>query len=195
MKRFSEQDFVDAGFVLAPNDATKALSQLLLDPNVPDYPYSRVVSTLWEKAKQRRVASGALFELIVSACLYDAKVSTFYRHASLECCPKLESDLLVWSQYGEPWCIQLTSTLRERYKLADLQAFRMKSSYPNAVVFLLTMDQFDTAKRARTDFESLDELIYCGNESFDLLMERLAFASAAKCERLLESKRTRTVSQ
>lgn len=195
MRRFSENDLVDSGLVSTANDATRTLAQILVDPEIPDYPYSRVVSTVWEKAKVRGEASGALFELIVSACLYDAKVKVFYRHATLERCPKLESDLLVWSQFGSPWCIQLTSTLRERYKLADLQAFRVKSSYSNAAVVLLTMDQFDTAKRSRGDFESLDELIYCGNEAFDSLVDRLAFANATRCESLLNSKRTRTVSQ
>ncbi len=195
MRIVTESDLVRAGLVAVPNDVTKVLAEILLDPEIPAYPYSRVLNFVWDRAKLRGEASGALFELMVSVCLFDAKVNVFYRHALLEGCPKIEHDLLVWTPEGAPWCIQMTSTLRERYKLADLQAFRVKSSYPKAIVVLLTMDQADTSKRSSRDFESLDDLIFCGNESLDLLIERLAFANSKSCENLIESKRTRTVNR
>lgn len=193
MKRFTEEQLVSAGLVTVTSDLTSVFVGISGRPNVPSYPYSRFMSAFWEEASSQGQSSGALFELMVACCLYDARVGTFYRHATLQDSPKVESDLLVWTREGMPWCIQMTSTLRERYKLADLQAFRVKASYHNAAFFLLTMDQFDTSKRSKKDFESLDELVYCGSAAFDSLIEKLTFSSSSECDALVFSKRTKKV--
>lgn len=193
MKSFTEEQLVSAGLVTATSDLTRTFVNITRIPNVPSYPYSRFMSAFWEEANSQGQTSGALFELLVACCFYDARVGTFYRHATLQDSPKVESDLLVWTREGTPWCIQMTSTLRERYKLADLQAFRVKASYHNAAFFLLTMDQFDTSKRSRKDFESLDELVYCGSAAFDFLIEKLTFSSSCECDTLVFAKRTKKV--
>jgi hypothetical protein len=193
MKSFTEAHLVSVGLVTATSDLTRIFVGICGRPNVPSYPYSRFMSAFWDEASTHGQTSGALFELMVASCLYDARVGTFYRHANLQGSPKVETDLLVWTREGKPWCIQMTSTLRERYRLADLQAFRVKASYQNAAFFLLTMDQFDTAKRSKKDFESLDELVYCGSAAFDSLIAQLTFSSSNECDVLELSKRTKKV--
>lgn len=193
MKNFAEAHLVSVGLVTATSDLTRTFVDITRSPNVPSYPYSRFMSAFWEEASSQGQNSGALFELMVACCLYDARVGIFYRHATLQDSPKVESDLLVWTREGMPWCIQMTSTLRERYKLADLQAFRVKAAYHNAAFFLLTMDQFDTSKRSKNDFESLDELVYCGSAAFDSLIEKLTFSRSNECDILELSKRTKKV--
>lgn len=193
MKSFTEEQLVSVGLVAATSELTSIFVDITRSPNVPSYPYSRFMSAFWEEASSHGRTSGALFELMVACCLYDARVGTFYRHATLQDSPKVESDLLVWTREGMPWCIQMTSTLRERYKLADLQAFRVKAAYHNAAFFLLTMDQFDTSKRSKKDFESLDELVYCGSAAFDSLIEKLTFSRSNECDALVFSKRTKKV--
>lgn len=190
----SNRPFLAPGLTSRAKDTSNALLEILASGDYPRYPYSRFIEAVWTDAKQRKQASGALFELLVSACLNDAGVRTFYRHGRLLGSPMVEFDLLIWSAFdSSPWCIQLTSSLRERYKLADLQAFRVKSSYPNAIVTLLTMDQEDASRRTNTDYESLDELIYCGSPVFDSFIQRMAHSGSGSCPEIVDFKKTQMV--
>jgi hypothetical protein len=102
--------------------------------------------------------------------------------------------MLVWNGFDDsPWCMQLTSSLRERYKLADLQAFRVKAAYPLATICLLTMDQLETSRRKADDFEALDQLIYCGSSDFDDLIEKLRYSRPQLSDEIIESKRTQII--
>lgn len=134
-------------------------------------PYGSYVSDLWAEAKRLGADSGPLFEMIIGSVIFSAGVSSFYRKTALARVPELEVDFLLLSEDKEsPVCIQLTSTLRERYKLADLQAFKIKHYYPGAHVALLTMDSKDVARRDPSELKSLDDLIDAGTKSLDALV-------------------------
>lgn len=194
MANFPHRSLTGSDLVPKTTETSDALEQIIGSGSFPRYPYSRFVEGVWAEAKERNQATGALFELLVAACIYDSGVQIFYRHARLNGCPTVESDLLIWSAFdSSPWCIQLTSTLRERYKLADLQAFRVKSAYPKAIFALLTMDQTDTSRRTSGDFESLDELVYCGSPAFDTLIQRMVHSGSETCRELVELKKTQAV--
>lgn len=153
--------------------------------------FSKHVDSIWIEAKRLGVDSGSLFEMLVGSIFMAADLTPFYSSAELMEASGLEMDYLIWnSACDAPVCFQLTSTLRERFKLADLQAFKVKTRYPSAEFHLLTMDSKDVARRKSTTFESLDSLIYCGDTSFDQLLKEVKSKVAPSLveNRLLDTK-------
>ncbi len=149
-------------------------------------PKSIHVSTVWTEAKRLGVTSGNLFEMIVGSVLFSLGLGPFYRHVALAQVPELDIDFVIFGQDpSAPICLQLTSTLRERHKLADLQAFKVKHYYPNAYFALLTMDSKDVARKLGMEFPSLDLLVDAGSEQFDDLialicnLEKWTFVNSA----------------
>lgn len=133
--------------------------------------FSKHVESIWIEAKRLSVDSGSLFEMLVGSIFIAADLTPLYSNAELKEAIGLEMDYLIWNSKSDaPVCFQLTSTLRERFRLADLQAFKVKTRYPRAEFHLLTMDAKDVARKKSTTFESLDSLIYCGDDSFDRLI-------------------------
>ena len=171
------------GLTKSSNDSSQFLArnQDSFDDVKP--PFGRYVHGLWSEAKRLGVDSGPLFEMIIGSVIFSAGVEAFYRKTALAKVPELELDfLLLGDDPNSPICIQLTSTLRERYKLADLQAFKIKHFYPGAYVTLLTMDSKDVARRDPAQLKSLDALIDAGSTGLDELVEVIVRKSGFKLQ-------------
>ena len=156
------------GLTVGLNRQTTNFAMAVPGIDVISEPYSSFVRRTWADFKQDDLASGDVFELLVAALLYHCGTGDFYRHATLKYLHHTDFDFLLWDQNdGAPMVIQCTSTLRERFRLADLEAFRVKHFFPNAKTFLLTMDYRDTARLSNYEFDSLDGLIYAGDAALD----------------------------
>ena len=158
-------------------------------------PYGDYIQEVWNSAKRLGIASGPqsgpLFEMLIASVFISAGFLPFYQKAELKFAGKIESDFLFWDERTEsPVCIELTSTLRERYKLADLQAFKVKANYPKAKFFQLTMDYKDVSRRSPEDFESLDGLIFPGSGDIDKVLSSVATLSLVGRAPLRENKNT-----
>ncbi len=144
-------------------------------------PASKHIESVWSEAKRLGVSSGPLFEMIVGSVLYSLEIGPFYRRAALRFVPELDIDFILFNEdETAPICLQLTSTLRERHKLADLQAFKIKHFYPKAFFSLLTMDSIDVARKSGVKFPSLDMLVDAGSTQFDELMVRIGELGATR---------------
>lgn len=119
-------------------------------------------------------SSGTAFEYICGSVFLNQGLAPFAIKARLKNVATIEIDALFWdSRSSQPVIVQLTSSLRERYLLADLQAFRIKHSYPGAKVWLVCMSQDEVARYSDYKFESLDGLLFPDSPEFESMFESL----------------------
>jgi len=83
---------------------------------------------------------GRWLEWATVVALLEHKLSPAYLHAEFSTVPHNFNDVMVWSQEHGPIIISCKTSLRERYKQADLEAVALRQHYPKAKFFLLTLD-------------------------------------------------------
>lgn len=182
---------IKAGLAKSRSQSTEFLARSQKGFDSVQPPYGDYIRDIWNAAKRLGIDSGPLFEMLIASVFIGANYLPFYQKAELALARKIESDFLFWDETKKaPICIELTSTLRERYKLADLQAFKVKANFPEAKFFQLTMDYKDAARRSSNDFESLDGLIFAGSEGVELLLSEIEKATLGKAAPLLENRNT-----
>jgi hypothetical protein len=85
-------------------------------------------------------AAGHWLEWATIVALREQKLTPVYWQAEFAVVPKNFNDVLLWSKEHGPIVISCKTSLRERYKQADLEAVALRQHYPNAKFFLLTLD-------------------------------------------------------
>ena len=121
--------------------------------------------------------NGKLFELIFSTLLIREKLVPFYTQAKVAFVPNVEYDIVFYSQERGPVNISLKTSLRERYKQADLEAFVLKNVHRKALAFLITMED-KGAQQLRSklddgDLIGLDNIVYALSPELDKLIQTL----------------------
>lgn len=86
-------------------------------------------------------AAGHWFEWATIMALREKKLTPIYWQAEFAAVPKNYNDVLLWSKEHGPVVISCKTSLRERYKQADLEAVALRQQYPKAKFFLLTLDE------------------------------------------------------
>lgn len=91
---------------------------------------------------------GRWLEWAVLIALKEHKLTPAYWQAKIEGVPS-DNDVMLWSQEHGPVVLSCKTSLRERYKQADLEALALRPKYPYAKAFLITLDS-DKRHVART---------------------------------------------
>jgi hypothetical protein len=96
-----------------------------------------------------------------------------YSQAEFTEVPRAFNDVMVWSKEFGPVIMSCKTSLRERYKQADLEAVALKNHYPNGKFYLVTLeDDVRHLKRVRgkvADKEILAlEAIYAADNADEL---------------------------
>jgi hypothetical protein len=92
---------------------------------------------------------GNWLEYATLVALKDRGLLPAYWQAEFAAVPNNFNDVMVWSKEHGPVIISCKTSLRERYKQADLEAVALRQHYPDAKLFLLTLDE-DKRHLART---------------------------------------------
>ena len=130
------------------------------------------------KASYRR-RNGQVFEGLVLCALQKAGVSPVYYQARVELIPTVVYDILLYDR-KRPAVLSCKTSLRERWKQADLEGLALKQVYLGATNYLLTLSEQEGAKVQRRIEDSevfgLDECIVIKSQGdrFDQLIEELA---------------------
>ena len=93
--------------------------------------------------------SGSWLEWATLIALKEKRLTPAYWQAEFAAVPDNYNDVMVWSKEFGPVIISCKTSLRERYKQADLEAVALRQHYPNGKFFLLTLDA-DKKHVART---------------------------------------------
>lgn len=146
-----------------------------------DYRYPHeYVNYYWDKyqhyPEKNNSIGGGYFEFIIYTLLYKEGILPFYTQAKVAFVPNIEFDTILYSQEN-PICLSLKTSLRERYKQADLEAIALKYVHRKAKSFLLTLDEKE-AKTTKSKIPEglligLDDVIDCHTEQLDELLDIL----------------------
>ena len=85
-------------------------------------------------------AAGHWLEWATIVALREQKLTPMYWQAEFAAVPKNYNDVLLWSKEHGPVVLSCKTSLRERYKQADLEAVALRQHYPNARFFIVTID-------------------------------------------------------
>ena len=129
-----------------------------------------------ERGKHSNSVNGKFFELIIYTLLYREGLVPFYTQAKVAFVPNIEFDTILYT-VSSPICLSLKTSLRERYKQADLEAIALQHVHRRAISFLLTLDPEEAAdckaKIKSGDIIGLNRIIDCGTSDIDELIEEL----------------------
>lgn len=121
--------------------------------------------------------NGKIFELIIATLFLREGLFPIYLQAKVAFVPNADYDLVMYSNAENPYAFSLKTSLRERYKQADLEAIALKYVHRRAKCYLITMskDEADSVKRKiqSGDVIGLDEVIVASEPEFDNLINTL----------------------
>jgi hypothetical protein len=117
-----ESDFLNNN--MAPMDYVKYCWDKYMSSNVP----------------KSNSLNGVVFELIISSLLIKEHIMPLYLQAQVAFVPNVNYDAVVYSSEHGPISLSLKTSLRERYKQADLEAVALKYVHRKAECYLLTID-------------------------------------------------------
>lgn len=167
---------------IVKNADGKALD--LYDSVCPDFTVyknqlpSSVINSIWNsyQALQGRSnnLNGKVFEYILASILLNEGITPFYAQAKVTFIPNADYDLLVYSEEKGPIVLSAKTSLRERYKQADLEAVALKYVHRKAESYLITLDQTEAIniQTKVTDGEviGINKVVYARSQDFDDLI-------------------------
>lgn len=134
----------------------------------------------WNKflstGKHSNTVNGNLFELIIHTLLYREGLVPFYAQAKVAFVPNVKFDTILYTP-ARPISLSLKTSLRERYKQADLEAIALQHVHRRAESYLLTLDPNEAelckAKIKSGDIIGLNKIIDCNTTDIDNLIAEL----------------------
>lgn len=143
---------------------------------------SEYVSDFWnayqnlDEEKSQNV-NGNVFELILACALVRYEISPFYMQATVQYVPNATFDLLVYEKENGPITLSAKTSLRERYKQADLEAMALKQVHRRAESHLITLNSVEAEVQSKKiesgEIASLDSIVIATESKFDLLINKL----------------------
>lgn len=151
------------------------------------------VSKFWTAFKQMHPhasvnLNGKIFELIIYTLLYREGVLPFYTQAKVAFVPNVEFDTILYNK-STPVSLSLKTSLRERYKQADLESIALKYVHRKAQSYLLTLssDEANTVRQkiANGSIIGLDYVVDCNTDEINVMisdLKQMAFIESEKID-------------
>ena len=128
------------------------------------------------------------FEGLIASTLYRFKVFPIYVQAKLSFVPNVEFDLLLYSKEYGPVVLSVKTSLRERYKQADLEGMMLRQVHRNAKIYLITLDHKEAKsvnnKIKKGQVLGIDSVVTATTSSFDELLDDLKSLNYFKPEKV-----------
>lgn len=142
---------------------------------------SEYVKLFWEKYKllvgKKPNLNGKMFEYILASLSIREGILPLYLSARVAFVPNVVYDLMFYTAERGPICWSVKTSLRERYKQADLESIALKYVHRKALSYLITLDVGEAMgvkeKIKKGDVIGLDDVIIATNPEFDELVANL----------------------
>ena len=139
---------------------------------------SKLMSALWVRYPNKiRSLNGKVFEGLLAIILYRCGIYPLYVEAMLSFVPNVEFDFVAYSQQHGPIILSAKTSLRERYKQADLEGMMIRQVHRRAKSYLLTLDDkaalLVNDKISKGQVLGLDKVIVATDRAFDDLIKSL----------------------
>lgn len=115
--------------------------------------------------------NGKIFEFILCTLLYGKGILPLYVNAKVAFVPNVIYDIMIYCKEHGPIALSAKTSLRERYKQADLEAVALKYVNRRSRYYLLTLDERESSilKRKIKDGQLLGiDRVILASESTDL---------------------------
>lgn len=138
---------------------------------------SEYVSKYWNayeiipEAKRNKNLNGRMFEYILATLFVRENILPLYLSAKVAFVPNVIYDLMFYTFERGPICISAKTSLRERYKQADLEAIALKYVHRKSLSYLVTIKETEAAgvkkKIENGDVIGLDDVIVATKNEFN----------------------------
>lgn len=143
---------------------------------------SEYVNYCWNKymeadIERNNALNGSIFELIISSLFVKENILPLHLQAQVAFVPNVIFDAVLYTAETGPIGISLKTSLRERYKQADLEAVALKYVHRKAENYLFTMDREEAAtlssKITNGDILGINKAVLTTDPSFDGFISEL----------------------
>lgn len=139
------------------------------------------VTTYWNAFKHHQESNnnlnGKIFEYILATLFVREGLLPLYLSAKVAFVPNVIYDLMFYTVERGPICISAKTSLRERYKQADLEAIALKYVHRKALSYLVTLEENEAksvkAKIKSGDVIGLDNVVVATSTEFNDLIKEL----------------------
>lgn len=164
---------------------TKA--ELIFDslyPNFLEVEYTKpteYITKYWNEyskhPEKNNSQNGKVFEYILATLCVRENILPIYLSAKVAFVPNVIYDIMFYSTERGPICWSIKTSLRERYKQADLEAIALKYVNRKALSYLITLEKRE-AKSLKTKIKDgsvigIDNVIVATDEEFNDLIAEL----------------------
>ncbi len=171
------------GITIGQNNKAEIVFDELFDSflNVKYSKPSDYVSQYWEKytkhGENNNNLNGKIFEYVLATLFVREGILPIYMSAKVAFVPNVIYDLMFYTAERGPICISAKTSLRERYKQADLEAIALKYVHRKALSYLVTLEEREAKsvkQKIKTgDVIGLDNVVVATNPEFDELINEL----------------------
>ena len=147
-------------------------------PIQPNWLASEFIRKYWEEYKaeyeNNQSINGGVFEQLIILSLLRENISPIYTQAKLAFVPNVNLDIVLYNR-KTPITISAKTTLRERWKQADLEAMATKYVHRQAKCYVLTLSESEVSARRRdsNSYMGIDSFVLAHTEEYDNLIEEL----------------------
>ena len=100
---------------------------------------SKLMNELWSRYPNKiRSLNGKVFEALLATILYRSGIYPIYVEATLSFVPNVEFDFVAYCKECGPIILSAKTSLRERYKQADLEGMMVRQVHRKAKSYLIT---------------------------------------------------------
>lgn len=139
---------------------------------------SEFINTYWNLYRSRynsnNSMNGTIFENLVIIALGRAGIKNIYFQTELTYVPSAIFDVFLYNSEGS-YALSIKTTLRERWKQADLEALAIKQVHKDVKCFVVTLSESEVSTRRKNDnlYAGLDGFVLANNNEFDDLVAEL----------------------
>lgn len=177
---------LETGLVKKNNISATEFEKLTPNETFLDFKYtnpSEYISKYWDlynrTTRNNKSQNGNIFELIIKTLLYREKITPFYAQAKVNFVPNINFDIILYcktdSGISYPINLSLKTSLRERYKQADLESMALKNVHRKAKCYLFTLNTKEAEnlnkKIIAGDVFGIDRVFTCTSKEFDVFFK------------------------
>jgi hypothetical protein len=138
---------------------------------------SELIKQKWEIVEEfgpeTKNIRGKLFEHLIAAILYREGITPFFTEVKLAFVPNMTFDIVLYSREKQVISLSLKTSLRERWKQADLEALALNNVHRASQNYLITLEENDFDAVKKKIGWGLDQMVHAMNTEFDDLIKDL----------------------
>lgn len=154
----------------------KILPDITTDSNLSQHEF---IKKYWREYKDKfesnQNINGKVFEDLIAATLIRENIMPFYIQARVAFISYVNYDFIIYTKDIGPISLSIKTSLRERWKQADLEAVALKYIHRKSNAFVVTLD-VDAVKRRRIDSSQslgIDAFVLADSEEYDEMLKNI----------------------